>query len=221
VFLVSEACLPEQRDRIERAFRTRVFSFYGHSERLVMAGECEDNDTYHCFPDYGIAEILKEDGARCDVDVRGEIVGTGLLNRAMPLVRYRTGDYAYPDPPKCTCGRVWDRFSRVEGRWKQEMIVGRHGARISLTALNMHGPVFEKVVRYQYVQEQPGACQLRVMVTPGFEERDRLQIEQAYADKVAQEIDLSVVVVDDIPLTERGKLARLVSRLPAEAATPA
>jgi len=212
-FLVSEGCTREQRDTIERAFRTRVFSFYGHSERAIMAGECEKNETYHSFPDYGICEILREDGTLCREGERGEIVGTGLLSRAMPLVRYRTGDYAVLEPPACECGRVWDRFSRVEGRWKQEMIVGKTGARISLTALNMHGPVFEKVRRYQYVQEKRGECILRVVVAPDFGEEDRRRIEEAYAAKTGEELTLRVAVVDNIPLTERGKLQRLVSKL--------
>ncbi|KGO32639.1 hypothetical protein JT06_19210, partial [Desulfobulbus sp. Tol-SR] len=58
---------------------------------------------------------------------RGEIVGTGLYNRCMPLIRYRTGDYATRLAPRCPCGRAWDRFTEVEGRWKQDMVFGRKG----------------------------------------------------------------------------------------------
>lgn len=216
VLLGSEGCLPQQRTRIERAFQTRVFSWYGHSERLVLAGECERDETYHHFPDYGILEIIADDGQACDWEGdRGEIVGTGLLNFAMPLIRYRTGDYATRRAPACACGRCWDRFDQVEGRWRQDLIIGRNGSRISIAALNMHGPVFEKVIRYQYYQDTVGRCELRVMASPDFGELDWIAIERAYRDKVGEELEISVRRVADIPLTERGKLRLLDSRLPA------
>jgi len=214
--LASETCFPDQRERMERVFQTRAFSFYGHTERLVMADECEHSGVYHSFPDYGITEILDEEGRPCAEGERGEIVGTGFLNRAMPLIRYRTGDSACLEPVSCLCGRQWDRFSQVEGRWKQEMIIGRRGSRISLTALNMHDPIFDRVIRSQSFQDRPGECELRVMAGPDFSDHDRKQIMEAFAAKVGREVDLSIVVVPDIPLTERGKLPLLISRIPAD-----
>ena len=212
--LGSEGCNTGQRERIESAFSTRVFSWYGHSERLVLAGECESTSAYHHFPDYGVLEIIAEDGTIYTHEgERGEIIGTGVLNRSMPLIRYRTGDYAALCEPKCKCGRFWDRFCEVEGRWKQDMVIGRTGARISIAALNMHGPLFERVIRYQYYQDTPGQCEIRVMVAPGFTERDGAAIQKAYCDKVGEEVDMRVRIVKDIPLTARGKLKLLDSLL--------
>ena len=132
VLLISEGVLPGQRQRIEEAFRTRVFSFYGHSERVIMGGECECTTTYHHFPDYGFLEIISNDGTRCEMaGERGELVGTGFLNKSLPLIRYRTGDYAVRCDYECKCGRQWDRFADVEGRWKQDMVIGKTGSRIS------------------------------------------------------------------------------------------
>lgn len=60
--LVSESCSEAQRQRIEVAFQTRVYSFYGHSERTVLGGECQTNRCYHAFPTYGVLEIVDENG---------------------------------------------------------------------------------------------------------------------------------------------------------------
>jgi len=159
-------------------------------------------------------EIVAEDGSTCrKPGERGELVGTGLLNRALPLVRYRTGDFATLAESNCECGRHWDRFTDIEGRWKQDMLEGRSGARMSIAALNMHGEIFEHVARYQYYQNEPGRCVLRVMTTPGFSEADEAAILDAYLAKVGDELDMSIEVVDDIPLTERGKL-KLLERDP-------
>lgn len=212
--LGSEGTTTAQRERIQQALRTRVFSWYGHSERLILAGECEKNTTYHHFPDYGILEIIDDKGNACNQEgERGEIVGTGLLNRCMPLIRYRTGDYATRLDSKCECGRCWDRFNDVEGRWKQDMVIGKEGAKISIAALNMHGPLFDRVVRYQYYQEIEGECILKVMVSPDFTEKDRKAIEIAYKNKVGDEVKFSVQVVKEISLTTLGKLKMLDSKL--------
>jgi phenylacetate-CoA ligase len=210
VLLASEGCLPSQTERMAKAFGARVFPLYGHSERLIMAGPCEVTDVYHHTPDYGIVEIVGDGDAPCDESgERGELIGTGLLNRSLPLVRYRTGDFATRVESDCECGRHWDRFTDIEGRWKQDMLDGRSGARISVAALNMHGDVFEHVARYQYYQGEPGRCVLRVMAAPGFSEADEAAILAAYRAKVGDELDMSLEIVDDIPLTERGKLKQL------------
>jgi len=214
VLLGSEGVSELQRERIERAFRTRAYSWYGHSERVILAGECEKNSTYHHFPDYGVLEIIDDNERTCDCEGdRGEIIGTGLFNHCMPLIRYRTGDYATRLESKCECGRCWDRFTDVEGRWKQDLVIGKSGTRMSLTALNMHGPLFERVVRYQYFQDKPGICVLRVMASPEFTDQDHMAIESAYKKKVGEEVQFIINVVDDIPLTKRGKLKMLDSRL--------
>lgn len=212
--LGSEGATQAQRQRIEAAFRCRAYSWYGHSERIILAGECEVSDTYHQFPDYGVLELIDVDGGSCKSEgCRGEIVGTGLLNKSMPLIRYRTGDFATYAGSYCDCGRHWDRFSDVQGRWQQEMFYGHGGAKFSLAALNMHGPLFDKVKRYQYVQTAPGVCTLNVMVSDSFGDDDRAAIERALHDKVGGLLTFEVRVVESIPLTSRGKLKMLVSSL--------
>lgn len=210
----SEGLTAVQRERIQHAFGTRVYSWYGHSERVILAGECEVGSSYHHFPDYGALEIINEQGHSCNEEgERGELVGTGFLNRCMPLIRYRTGDYATRLRPSCLCGRSWERFTDVEGRRKQEMLHGFGGVRFSLAAINMHGNLFDKVKRFQYVQHEPGHCRVDIMVAPSFSDEDKRVIENAYRQKVGESLQFAVNIVNDIPLTPRGKLKMLVSNL--------
>ena len=62
-------------------------------------------------------------------------------------------------------------------------------------------------------QDTPGQFEIRVVPDPDFTEADRLAIAEAYAKKVGREVEFIVRVVDSIPLTERGKLKLLDSRL--------
>ena len=213
--LSSEAVYPDQREVIEQAFRCRAFSWYGHSERIILAGECEQSTAYHVFPDYGIAELLDETGELVDEPGgRGELVGTGLFNRSMPLVRYRTGDFARKLDERCECGRHWDRFDEVEGRWLQEYVIGRHGSRISPAALNMHGKLFDHVLRYQYVQDRPGIVELHVMHDSRFSVAEEQALLAAFRRKLGDELEFEIRRVANIPLTSRGKLRRLIQNLP-------
>lgn len=212
VLLASESCSQAQRRRIEAAFQARAYSWYGHSERLVLGGECETSRCYHAFPTYGILEILDENREPCDIGQCGEIVGTGFLNRSMPLIRYRTDDFAVREPYTCECGRCWDRFSNVQGRWTLEgTILGRNGAKISAAAINMHGDMFKNVVRYQYYQEKRGELEIRLIPNTRFSESDREKIRASHEEKLWGEIRVHVVNVTHIPLTESGKQRRIIS----------
>jgi len=212
VLLASESCSEAQRERIETAFSTRAYTWYGHTERLILGGECERSRCYHAFPTYGILEILDVSGEPCEVGQRGEIVGTGFLNRSMPLIRYRTDDLAVREPQECACGRCWDRFSDVLGRWTLEgAIVGRSGTRISAAAINMHGDMFKNVVRYQYYQERCGELEIRVIPNNHFEDSDSEKIRASHEEKLWGEVQVRVVRVTDIPLTQSGKQRRIIS----------
>lgn len=221
VLLASEGPIPGQREVLERAFRCRVFSWYGHSERVILGGECETTTVYHQFPDYGVLEIVDEAGNVLEEDgARGEIVGTGLLNHSLPLIRYRTEDRATKRHHRCSCARNFDRFDQVEGRWLQEYVVGRNGARISPSALNLHGTMLDNVLRYQYYQKEPGVMEVRLVVTATFSDRDAELLSKAFSDRVGTELEVRLKVVPEIPLTSRGKLPRLIQDISSAAPSP-
>ena len=93
VIVSGDTLLPGMRLSIERFFQSKCFDHYGQCEGVAMAMECR-NGQMHVIPAIGILEILREDGTPCAPGETGEMVATGLLNDAMPLIRYRLGDYA-------------------------------------------------------------------------------------------------------------------------------
>ena len=106
---------------------------------------------FHLHPAYGITELLEHS----QHEKLGELVGTGFLNKAMVLLRYRTGDFAsWADG--CTCGRSMPCIGPIQGRWKQEHLLGSDGQQISLTALNMHSSVYSHVAQMQFEQSVAG-----------------------------------------------------------------
>lgn len=95
--LVSSAMtlFPELKKELEENFSCPVFDIYSMNEaRAIAVG----TDVGHKLltPDLYV-EILDEDGNPCVEGTRGEIVLSGGWNPFLPLLRYRTGDYASLD----------------------------------------------------------------------------------------------------------------------------
>jgi phenylacetate-CoA ligase len=205
----SETVYPGQREYVESVFGARLFSWYGHSEDVVLAGECEVSTDYHIFPEYSLVEVLKEDGSVATLeDEVGELVGTALDNFAMPLIRYRTDDWAVMGRDKCGCGRNYKLLKETKGR-RQDMIIGEQENLISPTALNFHTDVFDHVLQVQFYQRERGKVELRIKRGRDYCEQDSLNILAALNEKMGDTVATSLSFVDEIALSPRGK-ARLV-----------
>ena len=84
----SERLAIPQKRLLEKTFGCRVFRWYGHSERVVQAAEGRTSEWFYFAPHYGYAEFGPP-----DAEGFREVIGTSFHNLAMPLIRYRTGDY--------------------------------------------------------------------------------------------------------------------------------
>jgi len=103
------------RQQVEDAFGCPVTSLYTLAEAGVVGSECPTGG-YHVEEQVAVVEILTEDARPAQAGAEGEVVITPLANRAMPLLRYRTGDVArWVDVP-CGCGRPSGRFILSSGR---------------------------------------------------------------------------------------------------------
>ena len=93
-----------------------IFGTYGSGENVMAGGECPALDGYHIHPAVGICELVEHDGSQ-------EIVGTSLLNDSMPLLRYRTGDFATAiTDSSCSCGCAWPRLLEIQGRMDDRIL---------------------------------------------------------------------------------------------------
>lgn len=213
----SENMYSGQRELLEEALQCRIYTWYGHVERVVLAGECENSTYYHIFPEYGIMELIREDGksVKNEGDV-GTIVGTGLTNYAMPLIRYKTDDLGVYANHKCSCNREYQSLKKVEGRWLQEFIVAKNNRLISITAINMHSDVFDNVKQFQFYQEKEEEVIFNVVKKDTYTERDTEYIRRELIKKLGEDMKLEIHFVDRIPRTQRGKYRFLIQKLPIE-----
>ena len=211
----SEIVYPEQRKMVEEVFRCRYFSCYGHTEKLVLASECERSHDYHVWPTYGYCELLDEAGDPVRTPgQRGEIVGTGFINTVMPFIRYRTGDWATYVGDRCeACGREHVLLRDIRGHRTQEVLVAADGSEISWTALNMHDDTFMRVRQFQFVQEAPGRAVLRVVPGEGYGESDARRIQRNLGQKLDGQLTFTIESVEAIGLTAGGKAIYVDQRI--------
>jgi phenylacetate-CoA ligase len=114
------------RAALERAFDLVAFDIYGLSEIIGpgVAGECEARDGLHIADDQFLPEIIDPvSGEALPPGREGELVFTTLTKRAMPLIRYRTGDITTLSLEPCRCGRTSARMARVKGRSDDMLII--------------------------------------------------------------------------------------------------
>jgi phenylacetate-CoA ligase len=196
--------------------QTRIFSWYGHAEKVVLAPWCERSRRFHVWPFYGLAEVLDEHGAPVDEGGEGEIVGTSLHVRATPFIRYRTMDLAVKGPEQCPdCGRQFPTLERVMGRL-QEVIVTRSGRYISMTAVNFHDGIFDRLRQFQFLQETAGRLVFRYVPKSPLSTSEESDIRARMMRKLGDDIVLEMCATDRIELTARGKLRFLDQRLPVK-----
>ena len=204
----SEKLFAPHRHLMESVFECRIYSWYGHSEYAVLAGECENSPDYHVFPEYGYTEFFKVDHAAGDEQEEiFEIVATGFNNYAFPFIRYRTGDYAILKKGYCdSCHRSYPVIKEIMGR-EQDWVITRDGNLISLTALifGQHLEAFNKIEKMQLEQRKAGEIIVKVVSSDSFDEGDEIRIKQVIQKCAGQGLKIGFEYPRDIESTHTGK----------------
>ena len=114
------------RGALERAWGCPAYDIYGLSEIIGpgVAGECEARDGLHVVDDHFLPEIVDPvSGAPRKDGEEGELVLTSLTKRALPMLRYRTGDITALTTAPCRCGRTSARIARLKGRADDMLVI--------------------------------------------------------------------------------------------------
>lgn len=162
VFLGSEGASPNWKRQIGEFFHAKVLSWYGLSEKVVLAYNTDMSDKFVNFSSYGYPWIRYP-----DEDGVGEIVGTTFVNEAMPLVNYRTGDYGRIRRQRLDDGREVLVLDSLHGRWGKDFVYRTSREKIPTSAINLHSGIQRKIVFYQLVQEEFGRLLVKVLPKEG------------------------------------------------------
>jgi phenylacetate-CoA ligase len=127
IISTGEALHPNERRFIEQEFNAEIINTYGAADPSVWLGsECSSHHGLHLFPYTSYIELLDRDG-KISED-KGEVIVTPFSNHAMPLVRYRLGDFVEIDHEPAGCSTSLPRFRSVSRAEKPLTIELEDGA---------------------------------------------------------------------------------------------
>jgi phenylacetate-CoA ligase len=205
LLLGSEGITPAQRDTLASIYGCPVFAWYGHTEKVLLGGECKFSRDYHLFPGYGLAEIVDDSGNPIEEPgVLGRLLGTGFLNHSAPLIRYDTGDLAAFAPGECQCGWPGQRLVSIVGR-TQDYLMTPSGSQVSIAALNIESELYLGLLQIQYVQdESPSRVVVRIVVADQWTDTNTRALSRALALRLPG-CKLEFVRVRSIEMAPSGK----------------
>ncbi len=204
----AETLYDHHRAIIEEQMGCRIYDEYGSNELGAYATECE-RGSMHVHPELGMIQIEPVHTGEETLGF-GNLICTSLINRTMPLIRYRMSDLIEFGQP-CSCGRQMQVLSRIIGR-EEDLILtpeGNYVARLD--------PVFKHakgVIEAQVIQDTIDS--IRVRFVQSFEEPTEVTIstlDKELRDKLGDSMKFTYETVDKIERTSGGKFRAVISKV--------
>jgi phenylacetate-CoA ligase len=215
IFSGAELLDKQTRKFISSAFEAEVFDNYACHEFSLMAWECREHMGYHTNVDSVIIEFL-DDGQAVSPGEHGEIVCTGLANRAMPLIRYRLGDVGIPEQEQCSCGRPLPLLKIIEGRTDDFLVTLDDKLISPLIFFPYPFKDFEGIKQFRVIQEKRDRLIIQLVLEEGYRsgseifEKARIEISRLFG--AAMQVEFQTL--DKIEKDPSGKLRKIISHVP-------
>ena len=203
----SEKMLREWKQKIETVLKIPVKCHYGMIEKVAMFFQCGSSDCYHESMEYGVTEFI--DGH----NGVPEVIGTGFLNYAMPLIRYKPNDCAKLNVSnrQCKCGRGLPlTVEDFEGR-SDDILVTPDGR--LLPGVNFYTMMYkiEGVQMFQIVQHSPGAIEVKVVPSVSFNDASMASLREGLCNRIGN-VGIDIKLMDEIERSKTtGKIRCIVS----------
>lgn len=214
----AETLQPHVKDLIEAAFGCPVVDRYANEENGVLASTRLGDDRFHLnYASYRFEFLRPDADEPAPVGSLARVVVTDLHNRAMPMIRYDTGDLA-------VLAEVDDRgeprvMRRLDGR-RSDVIYDTSGGLQSVTMVAyLFRRYFEDIARYQLIQE--GATTYRLLVCLGSATYTQADFVQPLVEMLGPDADVIVEFRDEIPTEPNAKFRPLVRRYDPPGSAPA
>ena len=153
VFLGSEGLSVNDRSVLKDFLKGEIVSWYGQTEKVILAQDFVGNNKYKVFTSYGYPTIHN-----ANENNFGEILGTTFVNKALPLINYSTGDF----------GSLIEKensiyLENIKGRWGKDFIYLTSNKKISTTTLNLHSLIQKEILFYQIHQKEYGKINIKIL----------------------------------------------------------
>jgi phenylacetate-CoA ligase len=198
------------RETLEEAFGVPVFDSYGLREVGLIGHECS-HKVMHAIDEQVLLETIDPESQE-PTEGEGELVVTNLVGRAMPMIRYRTGDMVRLKHGTCECGRSLTQLEVSGGRITDHLVTsqGRWVSGIVLVYLTKHIPGVEKL---QAVQDRVGEIRLRLVTNDAYTAESEKHVRRDLQARLKSDDRIVLEYVDRIPPAPSGKHRLVISHL--------
>ena len=203
VIVHSEQSTKQLRDDMSKKLGVIVLDEYSSEELTRIALECP-KQTYHIEEDASFIEVVDIETHKNILNGTGAVVGTNLLNYAIPIIRYYQGDIVTIDSSKkCQCGNNGRIVSEIKGR-QMDCIISNNKtvAASSFMDLAYNWFLTYKIpiqgVKYQIIQTRPD--NICIYLSKGLyklSEQDLEQIKKSMYSLVDENINIELKFTDE------------------------
>jgi phenylacetate-CoA ligase len=109
----------KMKETIKKAFGIEPTNFYGASESIGLAAECDTGQGFHLFDDWHCFEIVDKNLKSVKLGEPGRLLMTNLYNYTQPLIRYQLDDEIILDDKPCLCGSPFPIIKNIAGRQEE------------------------------------------------------------------------------------------------------
>lgn len=212
VLYSSEPLYEHQREAVIRFVNAPIRGLYGCAERIVSAAECNFGSLHLSLID-GYVE-----GQFGDEHASGPAVITGLLNKAMPLIRFELGDsIAFRHGAFCPCGRTLPILEPIVTK-VEDSVMTASGRVISPSVLTWAFKDLSGIRSSQIVQRGDLSVEVRIVMDSSRAGDTARILERRISDMLFGEAPVKVVLMDCLDVSAAGK-TRFVLREPSATTT--
>jgi phenylacetate-CoA ligase len=210
LFSASEVLHDHQKKLLEEVFQCPVYQWYGQVETTINVHECEYR-RLHVKEEYGLLELLNDEGNDAKPGEIGNAIATGWGNKAFPLIRYNTGDNMMLAMDQyCACGRNGRIIERIIGR-DEDFIITPEGRKIG--RLDFIFKPIDTIAESQIIQESSNQIIVKIVPLPGFTYNDNQRIIKLINKYIGNSIKLNIEQVNAIERSENGKIRYVISKV--------
>jgi phenylacetate-CoA ligase len=211
IITMSESLPPEVKEGIKKLFRCPVVSRYSNQECGLISQQAQDGDEYVVNTASFYVELLALDSDQPVEDGKlGRIVITDLYNKAMPLLRYDTGDLGIMSHVSSK-GRKGTFITKVEGR-SNDFIFSTTSELLSPVTISVGMWKFNHLIQSRFVQNGKNEYEMQLKsATPQYAREAELLSDLRQC--VGADANIRILYVDDIPLLKSGKRKYVVNNM--------
>lgn len=205
-----------QRKTIEERFECKAFGFYGQAEVLVSAVECPEGGHYHLTMLDGILEIMDRNGEPVESGEKGFVVATSLHNKAMPLIRYRLGDYTGYMEENCDCKIKLPCIYPVEAK-NDDFVITPSGRTLSPSIFTFPLKYSHGIIEAQIIQSKADEVILRIVKDEErYTEKDEKELLNSIKGILDPDMEVKIEYTKEIHQTRTFKKRFVISHLSKE-----